>query len=102
MSIALLIEYFDGRKTKYTPVATQSTFAEFWLPVTKMHELKWVPLFETGVPIELDDLSEVLIELNKMRETPNLDDNFPVDGLNLLIDELNLVRMESSVKIFIG
>ncbi|WP_033344098.1 hypothetical protein [Catenuloplanes japonicus] len=47
----------------YVPVASQRTFTEWWLPLALSLGLEYLPLFETGVILNAEDLGPVIREL---------------------------------------
>jgi hypothetical protein len=50
----------------YLPVAPQRTFTEEWLPRAERAGLQWVPLFETGTPLEPADIPYVVADLDTL------------------------------------
>ena len=67
MSVDLLVERPDG-STRMIPLTSRSEFLRRWWPVTQELGLVWVPLLETGIPLQPDDVPEILAELERMRE----------------------------------
>jgi hypothetical protein len=52
LAIRLKVKYKDPNKPTFTmPVASQSNFRDFWLPVCDRLELEMLPLFNTGYPV---------------------------------------------------
>jgi hypothetical protein len=45
------------------PVATEKVFRQYWPRASEALGLKWVPLFETGIPLDTADVPDVLAEL---------------------------------------
>lgn len=71
MSVAVLITYHDGVASpgpKYLPVATERTFAEQWVTAATALGCVWMPLFQSGVPVPLEDFPTVLAELRQLRD----------------------------------
>lgn len=69
MSVALLVEQVDGEASdKYIPVATESFFLTYWLPVIKQLDFAWLPLMQSGFPITEEDLPYVLAELHLLQK----------------------------------
>jgi len=109
MSVALSIQPRGVPLTaaRYVPVATQDTFKRHWVPGCEALGLKWVPLFETGIPLEVVDLPVVLQELRVLESWTQ--QHAPESGaliaerLARLISELSaLVGSLDGVELFIG
>lgn len=66
MSVALLVESPLGNQL--TPIATEAVFAQYWLTAALELGLRWVPLFQSGLPIPLADRDDVLTELRCLRQ----------------------------------
>ncbi|WP_437793350.1 hypothetical protein [Sorangium sp. So ce693] len=96
----------DTRSNRLVPVAAQATFKEFWVPAAEALGLQWVPLFETGIPVERSDLPGVIRELAALRalwvsSEPHRE--AILERLDRLIDELNKINSaDDDVEIFIG
>ena len=72
MTVALLIERrgVNGgvdRCDRLVPIATASVFTEYWQPAAAQLRLRWVPLLQTGIPIERADVAPILEELSQLR-----------------------------------
>lgn len=68
-----IIAYIPGARTEeerrfHVPVATETFFASYWQPAAEQLKLQWIPLFSTGVDIELVDLPDVLEELGRLKQ----------------------------------
>jgi hypothetical protein len=66
MSVALLVSYLPDRGTRepsYLPLATESEFHRFWLPLAEANELHWVPQFAAGVSVDGPAVAELVAEL---------------------------------------
>ncbi|KYF90516.1 hypothetical protein BE20_05740 [Sorangium cellulosum] len=108
MSVVLMTTSRQGdtRSNRLVPVAAQATFKEFWVPAAEALGLQWVPLFETGVPVERSDLPDVIRELEALRawcvSSESLRETI-LERLARLIDELNKINSsDDDVEIFIG
>jgi len=67
MAIVLLVRPREGEEVEFdVPVAPMSTFREYWLPACKVLGLKWIPMFETGIPVRVEDVPDVLEELRAL------------------------------------
>jgi hypothetical protein len=72
MSVAVVITYRDdagpnpGRE--YLPVATEGVFSKYWLTAAKALGCVWLPLYQTGAPVALEDLPAVRAELAQVRD----------------------------------
>ncbi|WP_437675556.1 hypothetical protein [Sorangium sp. So ce131] len=108
MSVVLLTMPRGGDATSahLVPVAAQSTFREVWMPAAVTLGLQWVPLFETGIPVDRSDLPDVLRELETLRDycrsSASLRETI-LERLGRLIDELNKINSsDDDAEIFIG
>lgn len=72
MSVAVVITYRDdagpdpGRD--YLPVATEGVYDKYWLTAAKELGCVWLPLYQTGAPVALEDLPAVLADLEQVRD----------------------------------
>jgi hypothetical protein len=71
MSVAVLINYHDdvaspGRD--YLPVATEGIFSKYWVPAAEALGCVWMPDFQTGAPVPLEDFPDVLDEFRRLRD----------------------------------
>ena len=109
MSVALSIQPrgTSGAAPRIVPVATQEVFKRYWLPGSESLGLKWVPLFETGIPLAKEEVPDVLRELRALDDWTRLHapETAAVIGARLerLIAELSaLVESLEQVEVFIG
>lgn len=109
MSVALSIQPRGGSAVaaRVVPVATQDVFKRYWVPASEGLGLKWVPLFETGIPVGKDDVPDVLVELRALERwiQGNAPETVAVIGARLggLIAELSGLGEElERVELFIG
>jgi hypothetical protein len=49
-------------------VATEDVFAAYWLPAAAELGLVWMPLFQTGTTVAVEDFAEVLGEFEQLRD----------------------------------
>lgn len=71
MSVAVLIDYHDDVALPgptYLPLATEGIFSKYWLPAAKALGCVWMPLFQSGAPVPLEDIPDVLDELRRLRD----------------------------------
>lgn len=71
MSVAVLITYREGVASPgptYLPLATEEVFAGHWLPAAAALGCEWMPLFQSGAPVPLEDFPAVLDELRRLRD----------------------------------
>ncbi|MFB2769544.1 hypothetical protein ACE1AT_09670 [Pelatocladus sp. BLCC-F211] len=69
MSVSLFIKYANAEKSEcLIPVSTEEIFREYWQPASSKLNLQWVPLFQTGIPLEKDDVPYVIEELEKLKQ----------------------------------
>jgi len=55
------------RATHEVPIATHEVFRRFWAPACEALQLRWVPMFATGIPLDQADVVDVLSELEALR-----------------------------------
>src|SRR5690242_1805920 len=68
MSVAARVHFKSpDRRALYVPFATEVVFCHYWLPAAKRHGLQWIPRFEDGATVPLDDLPSVLAEVKQIR-----------------------------------
>ena len=70
MSIAVVITFRNEDTTgaAYLPVATEGIFAVYWLPAAARLGLVWMPLFQSGTTVAIDDFPSVCAEFEQMRD----------------------------------
>jgi hypothetical protein len=70
MSIAVIITYRDAASPgpRYLPLATEVVFSAHWLPAAAALGCSWLPLFQTGTPVDPDELPAVRAELERVRD----------------------------------
>ena len=70
MTVAILITLRNEGAVgaPYLPVATEAIFSTYWLPAATRLGCVWMPLFQSGVPVEIEDFPEVRAEFEQMRD----------------------------------
>lgn len=70
MSVAVVItlrnEGSAGRT--YLPVATEDIFSAYWLPAAARLGLVWMPLFQSGTTVAIEDFPSVRAEFAQMHD----------------------------------
>ncbi|WP_054532632.1 hypothetical protein [Herpetosiphon geysericola] len=104
MSIALLITSADGKDTLF-PIATEAIFSSYWLPIIEEHNLQFLRLFQTGLPVEKEDIPYILDEIkifrNNLSKTGQQSSiiNERLDAIN---EQLQLLVDQDFDSIYIG
>ena len=70
MSIAVVITFRNegAAGPSYLPVATENIFSSYWLPAAAQLNLVWMPLFQSGTAVAIEDFPEVRAEFEQMRD----------------------------------
>ena len=70
MSIGIIIDEPKNEKEQlfFIPVATEEVFSSYWLKASNELQLSWIPIFETGILIEKEDIPAILRELGLVKE----------------------------------
>src|SRR5689334_9964424 len=69
MSVAVMVLDEGGPgQHRLVPLATQRLFVEQWLPLCSRLNLRFVPLFESGINLERGDLPVVRSELELLQQ----------------------------------
>ncbi len=112
MSVVLLITYHTSEKeNRLVPIATEGTFQDYWQPISAVLGLKWLPLFQGGVPIPAEDIPCIIDELSTLRNYisrkfhPALSQdmaNLMEARIDTLIPELEHFQDDKDAEIFIG
>ena len=99
----------DFEKHAMLPVATERFFESVWLRLVQRNSLLWVPLFQTGLDIELADLPCIIKELDivlKSASHAGLSEderNHLTTRASLLRERLQqLFHTRPDVKVYIG
>lgn len=108
MAIVMLVSPSrEGDVTHDVPVAPFQTFREVWLPACEALGLKWVPMFETGIPIAIEDVPDVLAELRSLKawlaQPGNRDAASAIgERVDNLIEGLEEASRNPNAHIFVG
>lgn len=105
MSVAILIEFkAQGRNSLYLPMATEGTYSREWGGVARKLGLHWLPLFQSGMRVEVSDLPAVVDELRQLRAALiNRPGTTPtVDRIDSILEALSEVEPSEVAEIFIG
>lgn len=66
MSVALLFTPSPSEPSGLLPIAAEVVFRTHWLPMAARLSLTWLPRFQTGAPVPLPYLPEVVMEFEAM------------------------------------
>ena len=111
MSICVIISnpINEDEKHTYIPIATESAFENYWLPVIEKLDLKWVRCFQCGIEIERKELELVKEELTKLHNCViehmnNKQGEFIMDRIDNLCVEMSRIFMtgREDIKLYIG
>ncbi len=71
MSVSLLISGSDIPESEWKniPVATENEFEKYWIPKSEELNLEYIPLFQFGIEVDSDSLSDILRELKLLKNT---------------------------------
>ena len=105
MSVALLVtSKTDPEQREIIPVAAQQIFMSKWLTGCAALKLEWVPLFETGIPVDRSKVGVVLDELWRLREwmTQQAGYEYETERISRLIDGVEAASKRPDLEIFVG
>lgn len=109
MSVALIISPKAGvaiveGSSKTIPIATQEIFNAYWKQGGQVLGLRWVPMFETGIPVQEDDIPDVVFELKRLAEWARRSavPDSVVARIDVLIAALVKVQGSPDVDVFVG
>lgn len=112
MSVLLIITNSgdDGGSSSSTPLATEEVFERFWMQGALQINAKWIPLFQPGIDVEVDDLPSICEELRSLRrwaEAAHLDSedqSLMVHRIDAALGKLSTVpgMDPKRVRLFIG
>lgn len=110
MSIGIIIDEPKNEEEQlfFIPVATEEVFKNYWTQASKEMNLSWVPIFETGIVIEKEDLSLVLTEIMLVKEwiEKNVEDlkekNNLEERINYILQSLPKAFNDKTIKVYIG
>ena len=105
MSVGLLVtSKTDPDRRELVPVAAQKVFTSKWLPGCTDLKLEWVPLFETGIPVDASNASAIVEELQQLRQwmTQRTGYEYETERISRLIEGVENARTQPDLEIFIG
>jgi hypothetical protein len=105
MSVAILIEFkAPDREELYIPVAAQGVYSTEWVPMAKKLGLKWLPLFRTGSPVDVEDLFVVVEEIRQLRAALSVEPRKAalLERIDFILEALDEVKTEEIASVFIG
>ncbi len=109
MSIVLLISPKAGvtdveGASRTIPIATQEIFRQYWKQGGEILGLRWVPMFETGIPLHADDIPHVVVELEKLAAWGRRSDipSSVVARMDLLVEALLNAQQSTDLDVFVG
>jgi hypothetical protein len=110
MSIGIIVDTpkDDEEKLFFIPVATEKIFEKYWMPAAQEMNLKWIPIFETGIVIEKEDLPSIIKELKQVEEwvLNNVKDSETskalLDRITYIINALPNAFDKNDIKLYIG
>ena len=105
MSVGLLIiSKSNPEQRDLIPIAPQKIFTSKWLPGCVALNLEWVPLFETGIPVDSSNVVPILRELDLLQQwmSERVDYAYEVERISRLIRELEKTRTQDDLDIFVG
>ena len=108
MSIGLMLEYaVPTKKRDFVPIATEEVFQKYWQPGCAALHLRWVPLFHTGLPLQHEDISLVIEELERLKQwlSGHPESSVPqavVMRIDQLLQALQNILEDAQVAVYIG
>ena len=112
MSVSLVIKYrTPGKEADLVPITTERTFEEYWQPASAALNLKWIPLFQIGLPIDAQDVPDIVDELLLLKKEvssgaipaiPESIVNLMVSHIDELIPALRKVQENPDAEGYIG
>jgi hypothetical protein len=110
MSVLLNITHAGGGPSSSTPLASEAVFEKLWMNGATAIGAKWIPLFQSGVDVEVADLPSICEELRTLRHWAESSGTIGEDRPLMLIRlDAALRRLDAvsgidakSVHIFIG
>ena len=97
MSVGLVIKCQDGEtEARLVPIATERIFEEYWQPMCSALGLRWVPLFQSGLPLKSDDIPDVLDELLQLKAflSNKPHPSIPEDMANHVVSRIKMLMRE--------
>jgi|SRR5215813_1107794 len=110
MSVALIV--LEPKNEKYSrmyiPIATEELYEDVWQKGAQALNAEWLPLFQSGVALTVEDFGAVTRELlafEQWLKTAPIDPElraFVSGRVNLLLKNLTSLAEDKEVKVFIG
>jgi hypothetical protein len=74
------------------------------LPGCSALQLEWIPLFETGIPVDSSNVDHILTELDLLQHwmKERVDYEYEVERISRLIEELQKAKTQPDLEIFVG
>ena len=88
MSVSFIIS--DEKAPIYVPVATENFYNKYWLPKAVGEELYYLSQLGTGVPVNRENVEDIIEELNILADKVMSDENVGDEKKELWLDRLNL------------
>lgn len=57
----------DGASSSSTPLATEEVFERLWVRGAVQTNAKWIPFFQSGIDVDVDDLPAICEEFRSLR-----------------------------------
>jgi hypothetical protein len=109
MSVAVLIDYVDPAAAaaagarEYLPVATEGVYSKHWVPAAHALGCAWLPRFQEGVAVPLDEFLVVLKEFRRIRDYFERDPTSRLaERSKWLVEELERLDPSAIADLFIG
>ncbi|MBM7543285.1 hypothetical protein [Amphibacillus cookii] len=110
MSIGIIIDEPKNEKEQlfFIPVATEEVFSSYWLKASNELQLSWVPIFETGIVIEKENMSVILRELGLVKEwieknVRDIDAKIDLEiRLDYILETLPKAFADENIKLYVG
>ncbi|CAI3304033.1 hypothetical protein ACK4CS_16805 [Enterococcus gallinarum] len=110
MSIGIIIDEPKNEKEQlfFIPVATEEVFSSYWLKASNELQLSWIPIFETGILIEKEDIPAILRELGLVKEwikknVIDIDTKIDLEKrINYILETLPKAFENKNIKLYIG
>lgn len=107
MAISLSIQRKGQPENAETvPVATLAVFDQYWAPAVRDLNLRWVPLFRTGIPVQPEDVDPIVGELKILRRSmaalPGQAPEIVLPRIDRLISELESTGSDPDIELYIG
>jgi hypothetical protein len=103
MSISLLIELKESsrKEARLVPIATEQIFSIYWQPACDILDLKWITLFQSGLPIDNEEERRMIVsELSQLKlhfvKDEQVLDRSAIDHIISRIDDLTREIMSIS------